>query len=113
MLCVFQEERLVEEILADAIQDESYEDQKQDFVKCSRQDSRVPSRQLFDDGVIAFYCGHDPFHVRMLPPLGVMEESQWQDIFEIVEHAMEIIAADADLSPAAPPRPMHQSREGK
>jgi len=43
---------------------------------------------LFDEGVIAFYCGHDPFHVRMLPPLGVMKPEQWGPVFAVVEKAM-------------------------
>ncbi len=33
--------------------------------------------KLFDLGVVAFYCGHGPFLIRMLPPLGAMTE---QDI---------------------------------
>ena len=40
---------------------------------------------MFDEGVIAFYCGHDPYHVRFLPPVGVMEPQQFDDVFKIVE----------------------------
>ena len=43
---------------------------------------------LFDEGVIAFYAGHGPYHVRFLPPLGVMEPSEWDPVFEIVERTM-------------------------
>jgi hypothetical protein len=43
---------------------------------------------LFEEGVIAFYAGHGPWHVRMLPPLGVLEESVWGTCFEIIERAM-------------------------
>src|SRR5690606_6371471 len=25
---------------------------------------------LYDEGVMSFYCGHGPYHVRFLPPLG-------------------------------------------
>jgi 4-aminobutyrate aminotransferase-like enzyme len=49
---------------------------------------------LFDEGVIAFYCGHSPYHLRMLPPLGVMKESDWPRVFEIVERAMAKVAAE-------------------
>lgn len=49
-------------------------------------------RQMFDDGVITFYCGHGPYHVRMLPPLGVMQEQDWGRIFEIVEQSMATVA---------------------
>ena len=43
---------------------------------------------LFAEGVMAFYCGHGPYHVRMLPPVGVMQPEQWAPVFEIVERAM-------------------------
>ena len=44
---------------------------------------------LFEEGVMAFYCGHGPYHLRMLPPVGVMQPEQWTPVFEIVERAME------------------------
>ena len=43
---------------------------------------------LFEEGVIAFYCGHGPFHVRFLPPVGVMNPEQMAPVFEIVERAL-------------------------
>ncbi len=43
---------------------------------------------LFDEGVIAFYCGHGPFHIRLLPPLGVFSESDWPRVFALIESAM-------------------------
>lgn len=43
---------------------------------------------MFDDGVIAFYCGRGPYHIRFLPAVGVMEPSQWSDVFRIVEGAL-------------------------
>ena len=48
--------------------------------------------ELFREGVIAFYCGHGPFHVRFLPPLGVMPHEQWPDVFRVVEAAMSAAA---------------------
>ena len=50
-------------------------------------------RTLYDEGVITFYCGHGPYHVRMLPPLGVMPEDQWPAVFDVVERAMAKQAA--------------------
>ncbi len=44
---------------------------------------------LFEEGVIAFYCGHGPYHLRFLPPVGVMKAEQFKDVFEIVERALE------------------------
>ena len=40
---------------------------------------------LFEDGVIAFSCGHGPYHVRLLPPIGVMKPEQFVPVFEIME----------------------------
>jgi acetylornithine aminotransferase len=43
---------------------------------------------MFEDGVMAFYCGHGPYHVRMLPPVGVMTPEQWEPVFEVIERSM-------------------------
>jgi 4-aminobutyrate aminotransferase-like enzyme len=45
-------------------------------------------KACYDEGVILFYCGHGPFHVRMLPPLGVMNEEDWPRVFECVERGL-------------------------
>ncbi len=45
-------------------------------------------KAIFDAGVILFYCGHGPYHVRMLPPLPVMHESDWPRVFECIERGM-------------------------
>ncbi|MEY4821224.1 MAG: hypothetical protein RLY72_876 [Planctomycetota bacterium] len=39
---------------------------------------------LFEDGVIAFSCGHGPYHLRLLPPIGVMKPEQFTPVFEIM-----------------------------
>jgi len=39
----------------------------------------------FDAGVILFSCGHGPFHLRMLPPLGAMRLEDWPRVFERME----------------------------
>ncbi|MEM1164912.1 MAG: aminotransferase class III-fold pyridoxal phosphate-dependent enzyme [Planctomycetota bacterium] len=63
-------------------------------------------KQLFDDGVIAFYCGHGPFHLRFLPPLGVMTLDQWAPVFEIVEKSLGTVAASLRTKRPPPVRPM-------
>ncbi len=40
---------------------------------------------LFEDGVIAFSCGHGPYHLRFLPPFAVMKPEQFGPVFEIME----------------------------
>lgn len=45
-------------------------------------------RTCFEEGVILFYCGHGPFHLRMLPPLGVMKLDDWPRVFERVERGL-------------------------
>lgn len=49
-------------------------------------------RTLFEEGVIAFYCGHDPYHVRFLPPVGVFEPEHFEPVFDIVERGLEMVA---------------------
>ena len=49
---------------------------------------------LFEEGVIAFYCGHDPYHVRFLPPVGVMRPDQFDPVMEIVERSLARVAAE-------------------
>ena len=48
--------------------------------------------KMFELGVIAFYCGHGPYHVRFLPPVGVMEPDQMDEVFSIVRKSMEDVA---------------------
>jgi 4-aminobutyrate aminotransferase-like enzyme len=65
-------------------------------------------KQMFADGVIAFFCGHGPYHVRFLPPLGVLEESAWGEIFEIVEKSMAEVFPTLPRHEPREPRPMHR-----
>ena len=44
-------------------------------------------REAYNQGVICFYCGHGPFHVRMLPPLLAMKMEDWPRVFECMERA--------------------------
>ncbi len=45
-------------------------------------------RVMFDDGVIAFSCGRGPYHIRFLPPIGVMQPADFDGVFEVVEAAL-------------------------
>lgn len=45
-------------------------------------------KALFDEGVIVFYCGHGPYHIRMLPPLPVFDEKDWPRVFACVERGL-------------------------
>ena len=45
-------------------------------------------KQLFDNGVLSFFCGHGPFHIRFLPPVGVLTLEQFGQVMEIVEAAI-------------------------
>jgi len=48
---------------------------------------------MFQDGVIAFYCGRGPYHVRFLPAVGVTEPAHFDEVFAIVEGALARTAA--------------------
>jgi 4-aminobutyrate aminotransferase-like enzyme len=49
-------------------------------------------KACFEEGVILFYCGHGPYHVRMLPPLGVMKEADWPRVFQCIERGLAKVA---------------------
>lgn len=49
-------------------------------------------KACFDEGVILFWCGHGPHHVRMLPPVPVMEDSHWPKVFECIERGFAKVA---------------------
>ena len=44
--------------------------------------------RLFEAGVITFFCGHDPYHLRMLPPIGVLEVEQLESVMDIVSQCI-------------------------
>jgi 4-aminobutyrate aminotransferase-like enzyme len=45
-------------------------------------------KACLDEGVIVFYCGHGPFHLRLLPPLGVFKDADWPRVFAVIERAL-------------------------
>lgn len=51
-------------------------------------------KYAYEEGVITFYCGHGPFHVRMLPPLPVMKMQDWPRVFECIERALARVAQE-------------------
>ena len=51
-------------------------------------------RVAYDEGAIVFYCGHGPYHVRVLPPLPAMRMEDWPRVFEVIERAMTRVAIE-------------------
>lgn len=51
-------------------------------------DAKKILMKLFDLGVVAFYCGHGPILIRLLPPLGVMSERQVDEVCELMGRAL-------------------------
>lgn len=49
-------------------------------------------KACFDEGVVLFWCGHGPYHVRMLPPVPVLKDEHWPRIFECIERAFAKVA---------------------
>lgn len=45
-------------------------------------------KAIYEEGVVLFWCGHGPYHVRMLPPLGCMKLEDWPRVFERVERGL-------------------------
>jgi len=48
--------------------------------------------KLYDLGVVAFYCGHGPYFIRMLPPLGAMREAQVDEVCELIGKALQSVS---------------------
>jgi 4-aminobutyrate aminotransferase-like enzyme len=49
-------------------------------------------KACLEEGVILFSCGHGPYHIRLLPPLGVMKLDDWPRVFECVERGLARVA---------------------
>jgi acetylornithine aminotransferase len=50
--------------------------------------------KLYDLGVVAFYCGHGPYLIRMLPPLGVMTDEQVDEVCHYIEKSITGLAQE-------------------
>ncbi|MGI9013602.1 MAG: aminotransferase class III-fold pyridoxal phosphate-dependent enzyme [Phycisphaerales bacterium] len=49
---------------------------------------------LFDEGIICFSCGHGPYHIRFLPPIGVMQPRHFKEVAQpIIERALARVHA--------------------
>lgn len=48
--------------------------------------------KLFDLGLVAFYCGHGPYLVRLLPPLMVMEPQDVDAVCALLGRALKEVA---------------------
>ncbi|MEO0325707.1 MAG: aminotransferase class III-fold pyridoxal phosphate-dependent enzyme [Myxococcota bacterium] len=46
------------------------------------------AKAIYDEGAVTFWCGHGPFHLRMLPPLPAMELEDWGPAFEVLERGL-------------------------
>ncbi|MFG0256861.1 MAG: aminotransferase class III-fold pyridoxal phosphate-dependent enzyme [Phycisphaerales bacterium JB043] len=49
-------------------------------------------KTLFDEGAIAIWCGHGPYHARFLPPLGNLPFEEWDGIFDVFERTLMRVA---------------------
>lgn len=53
--------------------------------------------KLWDLGAVAFYCGHGPHRIRMLPPFGALTDAQWKHVFQLIEQAIGETAKELGL----------------
>lgn len=49
-------------------------------------------KMCFEEGVVLFYCGHGPYHIRMLPPMPAMKEEHWPKVFACIEKGLARVA---------------------
>ena len=54
----------------------------------SMEDVKTVLAKLFELGVVAFYCGHGPYLVRMLPPLGALSAKHIDEVCSIIEKVL-------------------------
>lgn len=50
--------------------------------------------KLFERGVVAYYCGHGPYAVRLLPPMGCITEAQIDEVCGIIADTVADISAE-------------------
>ncbi|MCA9616253.1 MAG: aminotransferase class III-fold pyridoxal phosphate-dependent enzyme, partial [Myxococcales bacterium] len=46
------------------------------------------AKAIYAEGAITFWCGHGPFHLRLLPPLPVLKLEEWPRIFAVLERGL-------------------------
>jgi 4-aminobutyrate aminotransferase-like enzyme len=52
-------------------------------------------KRCFDAGLMLFFCGHGPFHIRMLPPIGVLEPAHLDVAFQVLGQCIESMEGSA------------------
>ena len=52
------------------------------------EDVKAVLMKLFELGAVAFYCGHDPYLIRVLPPMGAMTEEDVDQATSLIEQAL-------------------------
>ena len=50
------------------------------------------SKAIYEEGAVLFWCGHGPYHLRLLPPVPALQQSDWPRIFEVLEKGMAQVA---------------------
>lgn len=50
-------------------------------------------KALYEEGVMTFACGHDPYHIRFMPPVGAFDPTDWKKVFACVERAISRVVA--------------------
>lgn len=45
-------------------------------------------KRCFDAGLMLFFCGHGPFHIRMLGPVGVLEQHHLDTAMDVIEQCI-------------------------
>lgn len=58
----------------------------------SMDDVKAVLFKLFELGVVAFYCGHDPYFIRLLPPMGALTEEHIQTALGLIEQSLLAVA---------------------
>jgi 4-aminobutyrate aminotransferase-like enzyme len=46
------------------------------------------AKAIYAEGAITFWCGHGPYHLRLLPPLPAMKLEDWPRIFAVLERGL-------------------------
>ncbi|MEM7754540.1 MAG: aminotransferase class III-fold pyridoxal phosphate-dependent enzyme [Planctomycetota bacterium] len=46
------------------------------------------AKACYEEGVVLFWCGHGPYHLRCLPPMGVMNLEDWPRVFACIEKGL-------------------------
>ncbi len=54
----------------------------------SLDDTKKFLMRLFENGAVAFYAGHDPYIIRLLPPFGVMTEDEIDTALSVIEKTL-------------------------